>query len=345
MGEEDVRKKWLLVVADLIAGKEHCRATVKKRLGQSLSTADRLIDDIREALPQVQLRHDGKTKWISLPKRRVARQELVAACVMASMGRIFRGSEHERSLANLRDALLDEAGARYADLERKFFLHRRGGELALPEAGKRLDLIVDAILRTRRLRIEYSGLNGRRDEHIEVEPLSLVVFEHQFYLLARRQDGSYYPFRFARINGGEIGHESFTYPSKGEFAPQAILEAGFGMHVAGKSPPEHVEVELTGKWATYALTHRWHPSQQVAPQLDGQTALVTLRVALCPELETWILSFGEFARVLGPPKLRAAIMTRLRTMSKLYPEAGFPSVAKTSGKHAKSSRGVRRRGA
>ena len=45
-----------------------------------------------------------------------------------------------------------------------------------------------------------------------------------------------------------------------------------------------------------------------------------MRVRICPELETWLLSFGEHAQVLKPVELRRRIAGRIQSMSAVYDE-------------------------
>ena len=43
-----------------------------------------------------------------------------------------------------------------------------------------------------------------------------------------------------------------------------------------------------------------------------------LRVRVCPELEAWILGFGEQAEVMAPAKLREKIAGRASAMDRAY---------------------------
>ena len=60
----------------------------------------------------------------------------------------------------------------------------------------------------------------------------------------------------------------------------------------------HVELKLHKQWTTYAQSHRWHDSQKVEVAADH--VIVRVHVRVCPELEAWILGFGEEAEVLAP---------------------------------------------
>jgi predicted DNA-binding transcriptional regulator YafY len=74
-------------------------------------------------------------------------------------------------------------------------------------------------------------------------------------------------------------------------------------------------------WAFYAQHHRWHDSQRITKNADGSFDL-TLHVRPCPELEQWVLRFGENVEVLEPADLRTKIGKRLLDASNLYSQEG-----------------------
>jgi predicted DNA-binding transcriptional regulator YafY len=324
--EADTVSTLLLVVADLLRGDRHSRRTIAESTGKSLATADRWIDEIETALPDTRRVREGKTTWLvhdgrSTPSRSAAS----GACIAASLGSLFEGSTQERNLKDARDFILEERGEAYGDLERKFVLAPRGGECALPEAGRALDEIVEALIRPSRVRFDYTHNDGRR-ESLLLEPLSLVLYEHQFYLLTRHDRG-FYPYRFSRMENVVRLSEAFVYPSKGEYDPRAILTQAFGIHIASTGPIEDVEIVLREPWATYALKHRWHPTQRAERLAEGGVS-VTLQVRLCRELQAWILGFGDQAIVKKPDRLRDEVAARLRSAAASYPQLARPSLAK-----------------
>ena len=317
----------LAVVADLLRGDRHSRRTIADTTGKSLPTADRWLDQIEATLPNTRRVREGRTTWLVHEGRPMASRSAAAgACVAASLAAIFEGSSQERNLKDARDYILRERGEAYSNLERKFVLAPRGGEYVLPEAGASLDVIVEALMQNARLRFQYRHNDGK-SESLTLDPLSLVIFEQRFYVLARRDDG-FYPYRFARMKNVEKLDEAFAYPSKGEYDPRGILAQGFGIHTYGTGPVEDVEVVLSDPWASFALAHRWHPTQRATRREDG-TVSVVLQVRHCRELETWALSFGEHARVVRPERLVEIVAGRLKSAAAVYGPAGSrPSIAK-----------------
>ncbi len=312
--ESETLGAFAAVIGELLRGKRYSRQTLAASTGKSLGTVDRWLAIIAE-LPTAEERKEGRTTWVTLRgvQPPPTQQAVVGACIASSLAGLFEGTELDRNLRDGRDQMLRARGADYGDLDRKFVFAPRGGEYALPENSAALDQIVEALFQNRRLRFEYKHNNGQRDSLL-VEPLSLIVFDHQFYVMCRRDEGDWYCYRFARMAAVDATTQTFEYPPKSQFDPRRVLEPVFGVHVSGDAPVERVVVELVGGWAAFATGHKWHHSQEVEPVATGRVR-VKLRVRLCPEVETWVLGFGEFARVLEPVQLRDKVAARVAKMA------------------------------
>ena len=319
-----------LLVSELLRGREHDRHTLAAKLGIQPAMADRLIKAALEVLPGVVERRDGKHRKIRMDLAAVVPEPsyptAVAACFGSSLWPLFEGTSYK---AGIRDALRHVIGrtrrrAVFRDIDRKFWFLRRGGEVALLDGSPLLDEVIEAVLHHRVLSIEYTRFRGA-SEHLRIEPLSIVVHDHQLYVVARRDGATLHPYRFSRIRSVEVLDDSFTYPSRNEYDPEQVFRDSFGIWL--DLPVHDVELRLHRRWAVYAQSHRWHDSQTV--EVDGEHLRVRMRVRVCPELEAWILSFGEDAEVVGPKELRAKIARRAAGLSATYANAGRPSFRKT----------------
>lgn len=311
-----------LLVDDLLGGRAHDRDSIAERLMIKPASADRLIRAIIKRVHPIECRIVNRKRTISLApvsttRARVPVSVLVAACFGASLAPLFSGSTYE---AGIREAAktLHRWGAkrpeRFREIERKFIFLSRGGEMSLPEKAGDLDEIVDALLGGERIKVRYQDFNDDVTQQ-EVEPLSLVIYDHQLYLLCRHPGLEVRTFRLSRIVGVERGSQSFEYPTKAEYDPERIFRDSFGIFV-GDGQPERVVLRLTGRWAHYAETHRWHSSHR--SRREASDVLVEVRVRVCPEVEQWILSFGDEAEVLEPATLRAKVAARLEKAAKRY---------------------------
>lgn len=315
--DSQIAESLVRIIADLMKGERHSRGSVAAKANRSKGTASRWLKEIHRLIPTVKTKRDGKTLWYSLPTTvRPSWTAAVGATIAAGFGPLFENSEHERNLRDARDYLLRCRGESYPELDRKFLFAAKGGEAALPEKAAVLDDIIGALLESRRVAFRYTHNDGR-EERCSVEPLSLVVYGHQFYLLARTAGSKPYPYRFARIDGVS-SHAKFAYPGSLEYDPRRLLATAFGIHLRVDREPAKVVVRLRGAWASYAKSHRWHPTQTSHPKADGSVD-VELTVVPCAEVETWVLSFGDAAEVIGPMELRERVSGRLRAAANLYP--------------------------
>lgn len=344
----------MLLVADLLCGRAHDRRSLAERLGIRPPMADRLINAALEHVPGVIEERAGKTRTIRFDPSRAGRlpsyPTAIAACFGASLWPLFEGSAYQNGI---RDARLEVVGrtkrrAPFKDLDRKFWFLRRGGEAALLQRSALLDELVDAVLHHRVTLLEYERVGGTTG-NARIEPLSIVLHQHQLYVVARTADEwrKLRTYRFARLRGVEVTEATFIYPSTAEYDPRQTFRHSFGIFVG--APIEDVELQLSREWAVYARTHRWHESQVLDDRVDH--VRVRLHVGVCPELEAWILGFGEDAEVLAPASLRERIAARATSMAatysaKLSPPAAvsLPAVRKADASRPSEQRAIRRRG-
>ena len=230
----------------------------------------------------------------------------LSMCLGTSLASLFAGSSYEKSMQSTRDRLLRrlDSGVRTRDLGRKFFFAAQGGEIALREQPGIVDDVLEAVLRSRYLTIDYTHFNGD-EERLRIKPLSVVVYQHQLYVLGRAGDAEPHPYRISRIRESDLEDETFAYPSRSEFDPERLFADSLGVFVGGH-PICDVTLRLDPSWATYAETHTWHRSQRIRRMRDGRVEL-SLRVRACPELRRFIRAFGPEAEVVSPPWLRAEL--------------------------------------
>jgi predicted DNA-binding transcriptional regulator YafY len=325
MSSEDSRNSSIArpykLLADLLKGREHDRHSVAKLLGVKPAMANRHIKAALEYLP-LSSRTEGRKRLIrwtassamSAPSYATA----VAACFGASVWPLFRGSTYE---VGIRNALAQVTGrtrrsSTFKHIDRKFWFLSKGGEPALIERSALLDELLEAVLHHRIVAVRYIHFDGEK-EVIRVEPLSIVVHDHQLYLVARRPDRLLHPYRFCRMDAVDVLEEPFVYPNRNEYDPEQVFRDSFGVFL--NLPAEDVEIRVDKRWATYAQTHRWHGSQNVT--VDADDVRIRLHVRICPELEAWILGFGEHAEVVSPRSLRERITARIRTASQRLDES------------------------
>lgn len=275
----------------------------------------------------------GRERSISLnrlvPRETTSANAVAAVCLASGLATAFEGTAMSDALVRLREDWVGRSRQGYPteDLSRKFWFVVRGGESALPKAATRLGEIVEAILASQEVTFDYRHFNGSRERIAQVQPLTLALHEHQFYVIARRAGARPHPYRFARITNVRKG-KRFVYPLPSSYDPRRSFQNVFGIFIGQQEQPvESVRLRFAAHWVSYIETHRWHETQEaVRTNLDG-TVEVTLHVRVCHELRRWVLGFGADVEVLEPPRLRGEIAASLAAASDAYRVTAPPAAA------------------
>jgi predicted DNA-binding transcriptional regulator YafY len=178
---------------------------------------------------------------------------------------------------------------------------RRRPDAEHPRQPQIIARALEATLHTRQADLTYHSASSDRTKTYRIHPYRLAYAQGGLYLLA------YVPeyqevrtFAIERVLDIALLDERFT-PI--EELPDTAFPNSLGVH---SGPPEHVEIEFQSAVAGYVRARQWHPSQrlEIAPNGD---VLVALDVCLDRALQSWILSFGPFARVKAPAHLAREI--------------------------------------
>lgn len=324
--------KTLRMLAAMMRGEALDKDAAAKYSEMNPEPALRNLKLLGEHIPGVKLDSSGRRHvyrfevadllGADYPEGKVTTAAAIAMSLGAAFGKVLTGSEYHTEFLKLRRSFVERLAScwkqQFADMSRKFVVFG-GREELLEDKGEILDEVLDAILKERHLRIEYENFRG--DARVRtIEPYSLVVYDGHLYVVARdTADGEQRvrTFRFARIRTADVLKQGFPYPAPNEYDPDVLRRDSMGIWLATDAPLT-VRVRLSQDWAVYARHHRWHESQRVVREHEDGSLELELRVRLCPELEKWVLGFGEGAEVLEPEELRQTIAERLRAAAARY---------------------------
>ncbi len=164
---------------------------------------------------------------------------------------------------------------------------------------------LEATLHLRQATLTYHSKSSDRTKAYLVHPYRLAYAQGGLYLLAYVPEyGEVRTFAIERVHDISLLEERFT-PI--EELPDAAFPHSLGVH---SGPPERVEIVFESAVGDYVRAREWHPSQQVREADAGRLAM-TLNVCLDRALQSWILSFGPFARVVAPESLAREIADQL----------------------------------
>jgi predicted DNA-binding transcriptional regulator YafY len=170
-----------------------------------------------------------------------------------------------------------------------------------PERQAIVARLLEGTLHQRQATITYHSKSSNRTKQYHVHPYRLAYAQGGLYLLA------YVPeyrevrtFAVERVANVSLLEESFT-PI--EDLPATAFPHSLGVH---SGTPEHVEIDFQPAVADYVRARQWHPSQRILDAADGGVR-VSLDVCTDRALQSWILSFGPFAKVVAPEALAREI--------------------------------------
>ena len=171
-----------------------------------------------------------------------------------------------------------------------------------------------ALLRRKRLLIDYlSKGKGERSER-EVSPQRLVHYRHNWYLDAWchvRNDLR--AFAVDSIQRAEILEKRAKDVS--EKMLTEVLGAGYGIF-SGKDVC-WATLRFSPARSRWVASERWHPEQKGHYREDGQYELI-VPYSSDPELLMDILKYGADCTVVTPPELKARVTEEIRKMVKAY---------------------------
>ena len=160
---------------------------------------------------------------------------------------------------------------------------------------------LEATLHHRQATLTYHSRSSERTKQYLIHPYRLAYAQGGLYLLAHVPEyGEVRTFAVERIQELSLTEERFTPIDD---VPDAAFPHSLGVH---SGPPERIEIEFQAGVSDYVRTHEWHPSQQIAATASGGL-MMTLNVTIDRALQSWILSFGPFARVISPERLAREI--------------------------------------
>ena len=176
----------------------------------------------------------------------------------------------------------------------------------------RIAQLLDAILHHRRVTMKYHSFSSNREKAYVLEPYRLVFAQGGLYLVA------FVP-EYSELRTFSADRVLAVSPMEERFEPLDLGEDAFAhsLGVNQGTPPERIEVAFDARIARYVKERVWHQSQVMRDSEDGGVVL-GLRVSNDWALRSWILGFGQLARVLSPPGLATQIIDEIERARSLY---------------------------
>ncbi len=251
----------------------------------------------------------------SFPTVQVSHGELVALLIAQKAVEQYRGTAFEKPLhsafSKLASGLQGESGIALHELTEAISFRPQG--LAVTELDA-FQTLAEATLKHREVRFAYRSLKKGVAESRKVRPYHLGCLANQWYLIGYDDDReAVRTFALARLQ--DVAETGATFPKPKNFSVSEMFSGSFSAFQT--STVERIVLRLDDFAARLAAERKWHPSQELRSSSDGSTELL-LEVSIAPDLENWILSWGDHAEVLKPKSLREKIAAAAKAMAKKY---------------------------
>ena len=179
--------------------------------------------------------------------------------------------------------------------------------------GPTLLRLLEAIVNSRRCKLEYTSPGRARPRRFPYDPYRLLAVQGGLYCVGKVPAyENFVTLAVDRIRSLELGEESFTVDPA--FDPKRYETEAFG--VAWEKPMT-VVVRFSADQAPYVRERQWHPTQRLRELADGRVEL-TLRAGGAFEIIRWVLGWGDAAEVVRPKTLRAQIASTLKKTLRAY---------------------------
>jgi predicted DNA-binding transcriptional regulator YafY len=181
-------------------------------------------------------------------------------------------------------------------------------------------IIIDAMNERKVCKVTYKSILANRAKQFYIKPLKIFSHKDSVYLhayLAKAPGRAYKTPKFNpllaihRIQKIEITERPFEFPNNYDF--DKVFKQNFGVI---KEYTINVEIEFKGYFAKYVAERIWSPGQSVQNK-NGKTVL-RFRGSSKPELLSWVMSFGEAAKVLKPEWLIKDVKKEIQKIQLQY---------------------------
>ena len=287
----------------------------------SYKTIQRDLDFMRDRL-NLPIEYDATRytfryteKVEAFPLLQVSEGEILALFVAQKVLAQYRGTPFEKTLGSafqkLTGALKETVSFDLGEWGSDYSFRVTGASAADLEVFR---LLARAIVQRQEISFSYQSLRSAQPETRSVHPYHLANIDNAWYLLAHDpQRGQIRTFALPRIRTPQFTTKTFERPRG--FSAAKELKGGFGVFAGtGKYL---VKIRFDSFASRLVRERDWHPTQKFREAKGGEIELEMTLGAL-EEIERWVLSWGDHAKVLAPKILIESVAKRIRLMHKLY---------------------------
>ena len=311
----------------LFTQRSHSLIELSRMLNCSKQTVLRLVDDIRRSYGvEIEEFLEGKRKYYRIKRRSSAKpsleiteNELNALYMCKTFSEHLMGKDLYKEATQAIEknhSCLPEDNLPSPN----HFASFRSGSIDYTPHQDTIRTLIEAMDNRNICKITYKSILAKRAKTFYIKPLKIFSHKDSVYLHAHlaRTPGKPYSkpdfnplLAIHRIKQVEVTERQFTFPKNYDF--DKAFKQNFGVI---KEDAFEVEVEFTGWAAKYVSERIWSPDQEIVRN-NGKTVL-KFSASSEPELLSWVLSFGDEAKLVKPDTLVGEARNRIKNMGKKY---------------------------
>jgi len=294
----------------LFSRQRHSLIELSRMLHCSKQTVLRLVDDIKMAYGvDIEESVENRRKYYRL-KRRVGVDPTLnlteSEISILQMCRAFTEHLLGRQLFDEAAQALLKSQAHLPEKQRvdsRHFASFIPGTIDYTGHHQTIRRLIKAMDEKKICKITYKRIMADRAKTFFIKPLKIFSQKDTVYLHARMAGYPGKPYKepdfdpllaIHRIKNLELTERSFEFPKDYDF--EKFFNQNFGVI---KEEDFKVEMEFTGYATEYVAERIWSPDQKLIKKKDG-TAKLKFSASSEPELISWVLSFGDEAKVVKP---------------------------------------------
>ena len=311
----------------LFTQRSHSLIELSRMLNCSKQTVLRLVDDIRRSYGvEIEEFLEGKRRYYQIKRLRngnislnMTESEINALCLCKTFAEHLVGKEMfeeaSRAIEKNQAALpTEKLGAL------QHFDSFQSGSIDYTPHQETMRTIIDAMNERKVCKVTYKSILANSAKRFYIKPLKIFSHKDSVYLhahLAKAPGRAYKTPKFNpllaihRIQKIEITGRSFEFPVNYDF--DKVFKQNFGVI---KENAIDVEIEFKGYFAKYVAERIWSPGQSIHKK-NGKTVL-KFSASSKPELLSWVMSFGEDAKVIKPEWLIKDVKKEIQKIGKRY---------------------------
>ena len=317
-----------LFVRLLFSGESFSLTELARMLNCSKQTVLRLLDDIGAGYKiEIEETRQGNRKYVRLkrPERAMPistlsemEMQVLQMCRQFTAHLLGRELFEEATRALLKSqALLGTA----RESSSAHFAAFQSGTIDYTPYHDTIQTLIEAMEAKKVCKISYQAVEEKRAKTFYIKPLKIFSCRDALYLHAQKAMDPSRRFRAPkfdpllavhRMKDVEMTERKFEFPQNYDF--EKIFNRSFGII---KQETFEVEAEFTGWAAKYVAERIWSPNQRVT-RLSPEAVRLTFSASSKPEVLSWVLSFGEEARVLGPECMVERVRKAIEAMRLVY---------------------------